>query len=897
MVNTRCARLTLGMSLNAGQRFGPYDVIALLGSGGMGEVYRAHDTNLGRDVALKVLPTAFALDPARVARFRREAQVLAALNHPHIASIYGLEETPGGLGLVLELVDGPTLADRLVHGPLPLDEAWPIARQISEALEAAHDHGIVHRDLKPANIKVRADGTVKVLDFGLAKAFDPIGIDAAADASQSPTLISPAATRVGVILGTAAYMSPEQARGKTVDKRADVWAFGCVLYEMLVGTRPFAGDDVSQTMARVIEREPDWEALAKVVPPSVLRIVRRCLQKDVNQRLRDIGDARLELLDAVALPERRNAVEPGGRRLRPSAAVLLAAGLVLGVLGGSLLTAFLRGPAPVPIGRAARVSTEINVPPDALLALDAAAADVGFDSTLLDLSPDGRTLVWVGSSPNGSVRLFARELDSFEIRPLAGTEGALHPFFSPDGRSLGFLTNDKVKTYSFVTGTTTTICDVTTGVTGTWIGDDQVFFAAQEGRRLFRVNVRDGAPVMVADAREGYRYGRVTPDGKSVLVTYRQAGIGADFAQVRLVNLATKDVKTLTTEGYDARLTPAGRLVFGRSGRVFAARFDPERQTVGDPVPIASDVRMHALYPHLQLAVSDNVLAYVPGGDVAVASLAWVSRQGQAEFLPIEPRVYGMFDLSADGRRLAIQVGDTQDFILLYDIERGSSRRLPTADSAGWPKWSANGEMLAYTSFADGKPYRVMVQRVDSDRPPVSVAESSTRLTPSTWSPDGRRLTFYEYPANRIAVVSVPVDGAATLPPQYLNFVASTHDLSPDGQWLVYAEKGINVRALPVGDHVQKISDIGSEPKWCRTCNEIVFRSGNRWFATEVRAGATFDWKPPRMILQTQFNDSPGPSFGLSPDGRRILVVKRKEDRPRNTIRVIHSWLGSAPPD
>jgi serine/threonine-protein kinase len=881
------------MSLNTGYRLGPYEVIALLGAGGMGEVYRAHDTNLGREVALKVLPAAFALDPQRLARFRREAQILASLNHPHIASIYGLEESPAGLALVLELVDGPTLADRLIHGPLSLDEAWPIARQVSEALDAAHLHGIIHRDLKPANIKVRADGTVKVLDFGLAKAFAPTSADAAADASQSPTLMSPAATRVGIIMGTAAYMSPEQARGKTVDTRADVWAFGCLLYEMLVGARPFDGDDVSQTIARVIEREPDWEALERVAPPSVARVVRRCLQKDVNQRLRDIGDVRLELHDALARPERREAARTV-RRFGWSAAGLLAAGVVLGVVGGSLLTAFLRGPAPVSTERATRVSTEISVPPDALLALDAAAANIGFDSTLLDLSPDGRTLVWVGSSLDGSVRLFARELDSFEIRPLAGTEGALHPFFSPDGRSLGFLTNDKLKTYSFVTGTTTTICDVTTGVTGTWIADDQVFFAAEEGRRLFRVNVRGGAPVMVADARDGYRYGRVTPDGKSALVTYRKAGIGADFAQVRLLNLATKDVKTLTTEGYDARPTPAGNLVFGRAGRVFAARFDPERQTVGDAVPIASDVRMHALYPHLQIAVSDNALAYVPGGDVAVASIAWVSRQGQTEFLPIEPRVYGTFDLSADGRRLAIQVGDTKDFILLYDVERRSSRRLPAADSAGWPKWSANGEMLAYTSFAEGKPYRLMVQRVDSDRPPVPVAESSSRLTPSSWSPDGRRLTFYEFPTNRISAVSIQLDGSPSSPPQPMSFVGATHDLSPDGRWLVYADAGINVRALPVGEHVQKISDIGSEPKWCRTCNEIVFRHGNRWFSSEVRtAGATFDWKPPRMILQTQFNDSPGPSFGVSPDGQRILVVKRKDERPRNTIRVIHSWRRS----
>jgi hypothetical protein len=360
------------------------------------------------------------------------------------------------------------------------------------------------------------------------------------------------------------------------------------------------------------------------------------------------------------------------------------------------------------------------------------------------------------------------------------------------------------------------------------------------------------------------------------------------------VNLATNEVKTLTTDGYDARLTPSGTLVFGRSGRVFAARFDSERQTVGDPVPIASDVRMHALYPHLQLAVSDNALAYVPGGDVAVASIAWVSRQGQSEFLSVEPRVYGTFDLSNDGRRLAIQVGDTKDFILLYDIERGASRRLPATDSAGWPKWSADGDMLAYTSFAEDKPYRLMVQRVDSDRPPVSVAESSARLTASTWSPDGRRLTFYEFPSDRIAVVSVPLDGSAPSPPQYLNFAASTHDLSPDGRWLTYANEGINVRALPVSEQVQKISDSGSEPKWCRTCNEIVFRIGNRWFSTEVRTGSTLDWKPPRMILQMQFNDSPGPSFGLSPDGQRILVVKRREERPRDTIRLIHSWSGSS---
>ena len=352
----------------------------------------------------------------------------------------------------------------------------------------------------------------------------------------------------------------------------------------------------------------------------------------------------------------------------------------------------------------------------------------------------------------------------------------------------------------------------------------------------------------------------------------------------------------LTKDGYDARLTAAGDLVFGRSGRVFAARFDPVRRVVGDPIPVASGVRMHAVYPHLQLAVSaTGMMVYVPGGDVAVAGIAWVDRQGQSEFLPIEPRVYGMLDLSDDGRRLAVHVSDDKDYILIYDVERHSSRRLPTSESAGWPKWSPSGDALAYTSFAPGKPYRILVQSVDSDRPPTAVAESSARLTPTTWNADGR-LTYYELQSSRISSVFIPRDGVTSpSAPQQMSFPGTVHDITADGRWLAYTATGgaggISVRPLPPDERVQKIADIGTEPRWCRKCGELLYRQGNRWFSAEVRLAPAFEWKQPRQILRTPINDSPGPSWALSADGQRILVVKRRENPSRTRLHVVHGAL------
>jgi len=483
------------MPLSPGTRIGPYEILGFIAAGGMGEVYRARDGRLERDVALKILPPVFAADPERLARFKREAQVLASLNHPHIAAIYGIEEAPAGQALVMELVDGPTLADRIGHGPIPLEDALPIARQIVEALEAAHGHGIVHRDLKPANIKLRSDGTVKVLDFGLAKAVEASGASGAARdlSSQSPTLTSPATmTGLGMILGTAAYMSPEQARGKPVDKRSDIWAFGCVLYEMLTGRRAFAGGDIPDVLARVLEREPDFDLLPAATPAAVRTLLRRCLEKDRQRRLPDIGVARLDIDDAGAPPP--VATRARARRVSPLAAAATAMLLAVGGIAGVWWSQRGARPAssapPAPLTR-----TVLELPATAPLALGTRIPQVGFDSPALALSPDGRRLAYIAESATGTL-VYVRHLGGTSVSPVPGTEGAIYAFFSPDGRSLGFLTDDRVKKVALDGTAPIILATADTPVNATWTPGEQIYFAEKEGMRLSRVGASGGTPTV-----------------------------------------------------------------------------------------------------------------------------------------------------------------------------------------------------------------------------------------------------------------------------------------------------------------------------------------------------------------------------------------------------------------
>ena len=607
--------------LTAGTKLGPYEILSALGAGGMGEVYRARDTKLNRDVAIKVLPDLFANDPDRLARFKREAQVLASLNHPHIAAIYGLEDADGMRALVLELVEGPTLADRIAQGPIPLDEALPIARQIADALEAAHEQGIIHRDLKPANVKVTPEGKVKVLDFGLAKALGTGTAEAApyagdganvgrpfrgADAANSPTLTTPAATLAGVILGTAAYMSPEQARGKPVDRRADIWAFGCVLFEMLAGRQAFdTGETVSDAIAAILTREPDVTALPASTPAHIRTLLRRCLQKDPQKRLPHIGIARLEIDEGPA--DTTALLQPA---VAPRKGLLSSAGLAWSVAAVLLLAATALA-ATMYVRRAPDDShvyrTTILLP----------AHLMGSPATRLALSPDGRRLAFVAPDPTGRPMLWVRPLDGLTAQPLPGTESGQAPFWSPNGRFIAFFAGGKLKKIDASGGPALTLCDATSATPGTWNRDDVILFTPTPGSPISRVAAAGGtpSPVTLIDTKAGegrHAFPYFLPDGRHFLYLALNGGNAPLGVYAGLLD--STDRKRLLDGGANA-MYAQGFLVFLREATLMAQAFDAARlELTGDPAPLAESVQIGNPTRTGTFAVSEaGVLVYQAG--------------------------------------------------------------------------------------------------------------------------------------------------------------------------------------------------------------------------------------------------------------------------------------------
>src|SRR5262245_10882470 len=671
------------MSLSAGTRLGPYEILSALGAGGMGEVYRARDTKLDRAVAIKILPEAFAADTERIARFQREAKTLASLNHPNIAHIHGLEESNGVRALVMELVEGEDLAQRISRGAIPVAEALPIAKQIAEALEAAHEQGIVHRDLKPANVKVRPDGTVKVLDFGLAKAMESTDAPSAS-VSQSPTITTPAMTQAGMILGTASYMSPEQARGKPVDTRADIWAFGCVLYEMLTGQRAFDGQGVSETLARVIEREPDWTKLPATLPPALGTFIRRCLQKDPRQRLRAIGDVRLALEGAFdsALPQTAPAPVTGRRRAALVGGVAIIASVAI---IGTLAWVAMRQtePPPAPVSR-------LQLTPSG-----AYAFSIFWNNRDLAVTPDGSRVIYVG---NLGTQLFVRALDA--LAPVAVFTGGMPngPFVSPDGQWIGFADGRGVLKKVPVTGgpaITVTALDTAGPAGATWAPDDTIIVAtAAVETGLQRVSAAGGPMTVLtrpdrAQGEADHFWPEMLPGGRAVLVPVPAMTGGLEAAQVAVLDLQTGARKVLVRGGSHAHYVSSGpgstkrgereggHLVYAAAGTLRAVPFDLARlETLGPSVTVVPDV-VTTFNGGVDAVVAGNgTLVYVPGTERAPRTLVWVDRQGRETPIPVPPRPYLLPALSPDGTRVMVFGNDQEYDLWLWDLNRPTLTRL-----------------------------------------------------------------------------------------------------------------------------------------------------------------------------------------------------------------------------
>ena len=836
-------------------------------------------------------------------------------NHPNIGHIYGLEEAEGQKALVLELVEGPTLADRIKQGPIPVDEALPIAKQIAEALEAAHEQGIIHRDLKPANVKVKDDGTVKVLDFGLAKALEPAP---EGDPSQWPT-VTAAATASGVILGTAAYMSPEQAKGRPVDKRGDIWSFGCVVYEMLAGGRAFDGAGLTEVLAQVIERQPDWSALPISTPPHIRRVLMRCLEKDPRRRLRDIGDAWAEI-EVEASPATTGAAEvpirPEPRRVSAVAPALLLAAVAGGLgwcLGGARST-----PQPA---RVSRLLVDVR-PAEALLGSTpgerALYARSRPSRTAIALSPDGRMLAFTARRGERQ-SLYLRSLEENEAVEVSGTEGAEGPFFSPDGGSVGFWADGALWRVSRDGGPAVKITD-TSRVWGTsWTEDDRIVFAQQTV--IWSVDPDVGEPTALTTLSTGDEVRHVLPQafpgGRWLLYTVLLVHFGLDQAFVVAQSLATGERKTLIEVGADARYLPTGHLVYMRLGDLMAAPFDAEAaELIGGEAGIVEDILQAVNMTATPIDTgagqytvsSDGTLAYVAGDVLSdiESTLLWVHRDGSTEEIPVPPPPRPFFSprLSPDGQRLAVGTLGLHDHsIFRYDFATGALTRLTLSGWAALPLWTNDGSRLAI-NFAETGPRNLFSLSADGGQP-ERLARAPAQRAPSAWTPDGRSLVFSS--GGDIHVWSPDTDPQVR-PLLNTSFPARHADLSPDGRWLAYVsdETGrpeVYVVVFPGLGGKRTISTRGGvEPAWSADGRTLAFLEplaeegrGYRLLSVAVTIGDEFSYGPVRHLFDIPWYSGSGGrrAYDLTGDAERFLFVR--ETYPAavaelDRIHIVENW-------
>ena len=872
-----------------------YKVLEKIGEGGMGEVYRATDTKLSREVAIKVLPEPFTQDPQRLARFEREAKLLASLNHPNIAAIYGLEEADGVRFLALELVEGETLAERVAKGPLPVEEALEVCRQIAEGVEAAHEKGVIHRDLKPANVKVTPKGKVKILDFGLAKAFEeetPV-----TDISQSPTLTEEM-TRAGVILGTAAYMSPEQARGRPVDKRADIFAFGAVLYELLTGKRAFEGETITETLASILKGEPDWGTLPATTPWRIQELLRRCLTKDADERLRDIANVRVEIKLALSDPTTGSPKEvvstaqpPLWRRAIPWS----IAGLIA-VMAGAAIWSLTRPDV--------RLMTRFPL----LLPADQQLTYTG--RHVVALSPDGTRLVYTANQ-----QLYLRPMDQLAATPIRGTEGGSRsPFFSPDGQWVGFWVGGQLRKVSVNGGAPVALCEAAILLGASWGQDDTIVFG-QGPEGILKVSANGGTPevLVTMDSAEGkWAHGpQILPGGEAVLFTLSTIGALWDDAQIVVQSLETGERRVLIEGGRDARYAPTGHLVYAQAGTLLAVPFDLTRLEVsGGSIPLVEGVQDAGNVSgaaHFQFSDLGS-LVYVPGATRTGNSLVWVDREGTEQLVTAEKRDFTHPRVSPDGRRLAFSFSEDDDSSLnvwIYDMERESSRRLTFEGTRNNPLiWTPDGNWITFLSNREGAVGNLYQKTADGSGPAERLTTGPNPQIPTSWSPDGSVLAFHEtFPGTGNDILLLPMEGDGK--PQLLISTPSNDccaRFSPDGQWLAYVsdETGqthvyISPYPEPNVKYLVSGQEGGGAPVWSPDGTELFYQSGAKMMVVSVETDPAFNTGRPQELFEGSYRIStinPGFSqyYDISTDGKRFLMIKI-EQQGEAQLNVVLNWF------
>ena len=903
------------MLLTSGVKIGPYEILSSLGAGGMGEVYRARDSRLGRDVALKILPEAMAHDAERMARFEREAQVLAALNHTNIAAIYGFEDGGDHPALVMELVEGPTLADRLAQGRMAAEEALPLAQQIAEALEYAHERGIVHRDLKPANVKMTPEGAVKILDFGLAKALDPAAGACAPPSAMgtSPLQNSPTfsamSTKAGMILGTAAYMSPEQAKGKTVDRRADIWAFGCVFFEMLTGKPAFEGETTSDVLAAVIRAEPDWSALPAATPTRIRELVRRCLNKNSRQRLQAIGDARIAIDETLSGEDVAPGLSPARADLKVGvtrwqrALPWAVASLCLGLAGVFAIGYFRAISVP-----ARSVRSYILPPEKTTFAFEAkTGAPV--------LSPDGRKLLFAARSSAGVERLWIRPLDSVAAQPLEDTEGASFPFWSPDSRFVGYFAQGKLMKIDTSGGPNQTVCDAPSGRGGAWSPDGRIVFTPERLAGLEQVAAAGGTPTPLVPLNRSnqqltLRWPVFLPDGHHFLYFAGNplSEAGASTNGIYLGSLDDKDRKFLVQADSNALYAPPGFLLFLKGATLVAQPIDTRRlELTGEAIPVAEEVANPRDYRLGHFSVSQyGDLVYELGGQDR-EQVAWLDASGKQLGEVGEPGTIQDLRLSPDGETLAevSPAGKNVDLWLL-DLARGVRTRFtfnPAEDMS--PAWSPDGTEIAFSSMRSGQ-FDIYVKPTNGTGAAQPLVQDNARKFVDDWSSDGRYLAYMRdnpQGKNGSDIWILPLFGDKKPFPFLASpFNEAQASFSPDDRWLAYVsdESGkfeVYVVPFPQGTGKWQVSTGGGgNPRWRRDGKELFYVSpADELMAVEVREkSGSLEFGNPRTLFRTNsvaaYKINSVAAYDVAPDGNKFIVLSPTPESSTEPLMLVTHW-------